>query len=432
MNRKNNFYNEFDFERMIKPKNEDTYRTPFQIDRDRIIHSSEFRRLQGKTQVFLPGEYDFYRTRLTHSIEVAQIGRSICGYLSKSNPTIFTDDYYIDPDLVESACLSHDLGHPPFGHAGERTLNKIMAEFGGFEGNGQTLRLITEVFWKQEKSRIGMNPSRAFIDSLLKYKSLFTQMIVNYELPENHFIYDYQKEILDFVYDGINLSSYLKPGDEELNSFRSIECQIMDWADDTAYAINDIVDSVTGGFLNLAKLNKWGKENSEKLNNNCQSYLEEINRWIYEGKYKAKFSSRIGNFIEACSIKERETILDDKTNRYKYELIIDDEMKERVEFYKRVAVELVFRSTQLHQMEYKGDLMIRKMFEVYKDNYLGTKLKRDKLVPEFTDRLIREESDKIKRARIICDYIAGMTDGFAIRSYKRLFDPDYSSLVDLV
>ena len=417
---------------MSKPKTEDTYRTPFQIDRDRIIHSSEFRRLQGKTQVFLPGEYDFYRTRLTHSIEVAQIGRSICSFITKKNTQIFNDEYYIDPDLVESACLSHDLGHPPFGHAGERTLNTLMAEFGGFEGNGQTLRLITEVFWKLDKSRTGMNPSRAFIDSLLKYKTLYSQMFEGKEQPENHFIYDYQSYVLEFVYDNVDLTKHYKPGDKELNAFRSIECQIMDWADDTAYAINDIVDSVTGGFLNLAKLKKWGNENSSRLNSNCQNYLEEINQWIYEGKYKAKFSSRIGTFIEACSIKEKTSILDDKTNRYKYDLVIDEEMKERVEFYKKVAVELVFRSTQLHQMEYKGDLMIKKMFDVYKENYLVEKVKKDKLVPEFTDSLLREEKDITKRARIICDYIAGMTDAFAMRSYKRLFDPDYSSLVDLV
>src|ERR1035437_10165625 len=109
---KNNFYNDFDYERLKNSSRENDYRSPFQIDRDRIIHSSEFRRLQGKTQVFLPGEYDFYRTRLTHSIEVAQIGRAICTYLFSKEKDLLNDNYFIDEDLVESICLAHDLGHP--------------------------------------------------------------------------------------------------------------------------------------------------------------------------------------------------------------------------------------------------------------------------------------------------------------------------------
>jgi len=113
----NLFYNAFDYEFIEERKGED-YRTPFQRDRDRIIYSSALRRLQAKTQVFLSGEYDFYRTRLTHSIEVAQIGRSICNYLWRQSP-LLKKDFYIDPDLVEAVCLAHDLGHPPFGHAGE-------------------------------------------------------------------------------------------------------------------------------------------------------------------------------------------------------------------------------------------------------------------------------------------------------------------------
>ena len=145
---KNNFYTNFDLERLKPSDRSNDYRSPFQIDRDRIIHSSEFRRLQGKTQVFLPGEYDFYRTRLTHSIEVAQIGRSICHFLYVKENDSFSEDYFIDPDLVEAICLAHDLGHPPFGHAGERILHKLMTKYGGFEGNAQTLRLVAENLYR--------------------------------------------------------------------------------------------------------------------------------------------------------------------------------------------------------------------------------------------------------------------------------------------
>ena len=122
----NTFYNDFDVATpSAERRRDDEYRSGFQISRDRILHTSAFRRLQGKTQVFLTGEYDFYRTRLTHSLEVSQIGRSICAALRSRSPHLGAD-HFIDPDLVEAACLAHDLGHPPFGHAGERSLHYWM------------------------------------------------------------------------------------------------------------------------------------------------------------------------------------------------------------------------------------------------------------------------------------------------------------------
>ena len=189
----NPFYQSFDIEtpdpRLL---HSGEYRNPFQIDRDRIIHSSAFRRLQNKTQVFLSGEYDFYRTRLTHSIEVAQIGRSICAWLNQQTPEL-DETRHLDPDLVESACLAHDLGHPPFGHTGERTLHKLMQPYGGFEGNAQTLRILTQTLFNE--SREGMNPTRALLDSVLKYKTLHA------ELPDakNHYLYTDQEHWLDFT-----------------------------------------------------------------------------------------------------------------------------------------------------------------------------------------------------------------------------------------
>ena len=163
----NTFYNDFDVATpAAERRRDDEYRSGFQISRDRILHTSAFRRLQGKTQVFLTGEYDFYRTRLTHSLEVSQIGRSICAALRSRSPHLGAD-HFIDPDLVEAACLAHDLGHPPFGHAGERSLHYWMKGQGGFEGNAQTLRLITETIFAHGTR--GMNPSRALLDAVLKY-----------------------------------------------------------------------------------------------------------------------------------------------------------------------------------------------------------------------------------------------------------------------
>ncbi len=422
---KNKFYTDFDFERMKESPRTNDFRTPFQIDRDRIIHSSEFRRLQGKTQVFVPGEFDFYRTRLTHSIEVAQIGRSICNFLLKKETEKLNDEYFIDPDLVESVCLAHDMGHPPFGHAGERTLNELMKEYGGFEGNAQTLRQVTEIFYSEKNHHRGMNPTRAFIDSILKYKAVYSEFD---EHPQNHFLYDEQSKTLSFVF-GERKLPFEDP--IEKNSFRSIECQILDWADDTAYALHDIVDSINAGFLTIARIYRWIDENENKISGNQKDYLLEVVDWIKNGDFKRKFSSEVGNCINACSLETRETFMDDLTNRYKYELKIDSESFERVEVYKKISSDLVFKSAQLHQMEFKGNSMLTKIFDVLKENYV-TNEKGFKLLPDFYDGIIRGENNKEKRVRLICDYIAGMTDAFAVRTYKRLFDPDFGSIVDLI
>lgn len=422
---KNNFYNEFDYARLKESPRGNEYRTHFQIDRDRIIHSSEFRRLQGKTQVFLPGEYDFYRTRLTHSIEVAQIGRSICNYIFQQNKNYFSDDYHIDSDLVESVCLTHDLGNPPFGHAGERKLNLLMKEYGGYEGNAQTLRSITETFYRDENKRKGMNPTRAFLDGILKYKRLYR----TFNDPLNHFLYDEQNNYLKFVFDQEEING--KVHEDEINSFRSIECQIMDWADDTAYAINDLVDSIAGGFLTIEKLANYQKLNSSTLTSYEQNLVNDMIEWMKMGKFKAKFGMQIGDFIQAVKLNEKDNFMSGKSNRYKYDLVVDNEIYDKAQLYKKISVELVFQSAQLHQIEFKGNMMIEKLFRLFEENYIKT-ISRTKLLPDFDDKYIREEKDPGMKARLICDYISGMTDSYAMRTYRRLFDSGYGSMVEVL
>jgi len=316
--------------------------------------------------------------------------------------------------------------NPPFGHAGERTLHRLMEPYGGFEGNAQTLRLITEIFYRVDENRRGMNPTRAFIDSILKYKSLFSDL----KNPENHFIYYYQKKFLDFTFKGQEDKLNLIPGNE-LNSLQSIECQIMDWADDTAYAINDLVDSISGGFITIYKLLKWRENNLNGISDLKLHYLDEIIEWMKKGNFKPKFGSQIGDFINACGISENNTTTKKITNRYNYKLTIDDKFIEKVKLYKTISADIVFKSSQLHQIEYKGDKMISSIFKVLEDNYI-TNVKPIKLLPDFSDRIIRMEENQQSRARLVCDQLAGMTDSFAMRNYKRLFDADYSSLTDVV
>jgi dGTPase len=271
-----------------------------------------------------------------------------------------------------------------------------------------------------------MNPTRAFIDSILKYKSLFSSL----NSPLNHFIYDDQKEYLDFTFEDQLDKIELNPG-SELNELRSIECQIMDWADDTAYAINDLVDSISGGFITIFKLLKWRETNIKEISDLQLKYLDEVIEWMKKGNFKPKFGSQIGDFINACNVSESTSPLKINTNRYRFNLVIDQKFIEKVKLYKQVAADIVFKSSQLHQIEYKGDKMLSNIFRVLEDNYI-TNLKPIKLLPDFSDRLIRLEKNKDIRARLVCDQLAGMTDSFAMRNYKRLFDEDYSSLTDFM
>src|SRR5258708_38581029 len=164
-----------------------------------------------------------------------------------------TDDFYIDADLVEASSLAHDMGHPPFGHSGERTLQELMKRRGGFEGNAQTLHLLCESIYQNESGVRGMQPTRALLDGVLKYKKLYTEFATP---PLNHFIYDGQAPVRDWVFGGAKIPGPLMRGDA-LNDFKSVECQIMDWSDDAAYSLNDIVDGGRAGFLPVERVERW-------------------------------------------------------------------------------------------------------------------------------------------------------------------------------
>ena len=421
----NRFYNAFDLETQApRPAPSGEYRTAFQIDRDRIIHTSSFRRLQSKTQVFLSGEYDFYRTRLTHSIEVAQIGRSICGWLQQNSP-VLDAEHFIDPDLVECACLSHDLGHPPFGHTGERTLHRLMRPYGGFEGNAQTLRLLTQTLFSERKQ--GIAPTRALLDAVLKYKTL------NSETPEaeNHFLYDDQEPVLDFTLGGEAFPIELTPG-RERNAFRSIECQIMDWADDTAYSLNDLADGIHAGFITGTKLEAWAETHS--LTGLDADQVTFLIKAIKENRVEGRLNRAIGSFIRATSLQPTANFLSLHTQRHQWQLDIAPEVKAQASLNKRIAYDLVFRSPQLQQLDHKADFILTRMFEVLSDRYIDktTRPRPLHLLPADVETDIERTDAPEQRARLVCDWIASMTDRFAFRTYRRLFDADFGSITDFV
>lgn len=427
----NRFYGEFDTQRLSGKPDIGDYRSPFQIDRDRVLHTPTFRRMQNKTQVFWSGEYDFYRTRLTHSLEVAQIGKSICHWLKSRPSGLLEDDFFVDPDLVEAVCLSHDLGHPPFGHAGERTLNHLMRDHGGFEGNAQTLRLLADRIFSSKKA--GMDPSRAFLDGVLKYKSLWSELkSATGKNPHNHFIYNDQQSHLDWAMGGNDFPLDLPPGAVR-DEFKSIECQIMDWADDTAYSLNDLSDSVRAGFLNIEKIESWAEKNGHPIGDGTP--LGDLMRSIRRRRVEPFVGKRIGQYIQSTHLETDVNFLSGLTHRYHFRLVIDDEVKAECKIFKRLAFEVVFLSPQLKQLEYKGSRMLRQMWQVLGERYItaGTIDGQDfQLLPADTAAEIAASPDEATRARLVCDFLAGMTDGYASRTYKRLFSPDFGSIGDLI
>jgi dGTPase len=206
-------------ERLHQDINRDNdYRSPFERDRARIIHSAAFRRLQGKTQVFGFGGSDFFRTRLTHSLEVAQIGKGVA-----------LETGFADLDLVEAICLAHDIGHPPFGHSGEEELQRQMDGSGGFEANAQNLRVLTKLevkFFDFE----GLNLTRATLDGDLKYKVCYSDRGNN-----KKFSYDEDRGLIASI--------------SQDNTRKTFECEIMDWADDIAYSVHDLEDGIKARMI---------------------------------------------------------------------------------------------------------------------------------------------------------------------------------------
>ena len=424
------FYGDFDRDYLRDSWNGERgsdYRSVFHQDRDRMMFTPAFRRLQSKTQVFQAGEYDFYRTRLTHSLEVASIAKSIAVWLRTGHA-----EAAVDLDLVEAICLSHDIGHPPFGHAGERVLNRLMEKYGGFEGNAQTLRILTRTIYSQERGRGGMSPTRALLDGVLKYKRLYRDRGAD----SNHFIYDDQAPLLEFCFGTTDLAAKLEG--EAVNDFHSLECQIMDHADDVAYSCFDLIDGFKARFITTDKLLAWAESGN----------LREPERADYNlllgvmggGRLEPKMNRTIAEMIKRTTLVPVENFMTRLTRRHAYALEVHPEVKSRIKLYKRICRDLVFRSGALQQIEFKGAQILQKLTGALLDNYLGVAdaqgNRRDPaesiLITPNVHALMRANDGEEKKARLLCDHVSGMTDAYALRSYKRLFDPDYGSISELI
>jgi dGTPase len=354
----------------VHPEAEHVYRTAFQRDRDRVIHTTAFRRLDYKTQVFVYHEGDHYRNRLTHTIEVAQIGRSMARALCANE------------DLTEAICLAHDLGHPAFGHTGEVTLNQLMAHHGGFDHQKQTMRIVTVLEDRYED---------------------FPGLNLTYEVREGIVKHDTDYDIAD-------ATGY------EPDRAGTLECQLSNLADEIAYSTADLEDGLRSGvldFLEVRELGIW-KCAMASLGQEIGCRLEDRLR---TRAIRRLIGMEITDVLKAtaAALADRgvQTVEDVRAAGKSTAGFSTETFELQVEL-KAFLMKNFYRHPRVVRMAYKANHMLTALFNAYHEE--------PRQLPREIQARMASEAEVPER--VICDYIAGMTDRFAIMDYKRLFDPD--------
>lgn len=425
----------------VKEFNSNTDDSQYQRDRARVIHSAAFRRLQTKTQVLGLGENDFYRTRLTHSLEVAQIGSAICERLHDKYKTDKLIRSWIPSlSLIEAIGLSHDIGHPPFGHGGEVALNYSMIDSGGFEGNGQTLRIVSRL--AEYSPNHGMDLTRRTLLGLVKYPAPYSQVrnysqniipqttpplnLDNWHPPKCYL--DDEKKLLDWIFKVIpkkdaELFSTIESVENAHHKtiYKSFDTTIMELADDISYGVHDLEDGIALGLITKSM---WESDilpiilsyNTNELAKNIDFY----NKKLFNGSNKERkhaISKLVGYFISSIHIE--------KNDMFKTPLLIlkatqDNDGKNILKALKSFVMNRVIKTPEVQVLEYKGQQIILKIFEVLREN-------PNRLLPKNTLNAYQNAENK---NRVLCDYISGMTDSYATKLYHKLFTPDIGSIFD--
>ncbi len=437
-------YHKKDYYRALQEPEQKTHASPFRRDYARIIHSASFRRLQGKTQIFPCVESDFFRNRLTHSLEVAQVAKSIASMVNDAHAEV-----QIDTDLVETAALCHDIGHPPFGHNGEKALHAKMREYGGFEGNAQTLRVVTKTekkvllgdvpVYDGVDNRYGLNLTYRTLASLLKYDHAIPAYIVNLSDTPIKGYYASEKQLVKEIKKHV-LSPY-SPEDYKGKAFKTIECDIMDLADDIAYSTYDIEDAFKGGFLDPLSIVNACDDLLMKVQEEAHlgglevslSEIREILKSIFNGivNFNAPMSDiyqRSQSLANSSYLRTRFT-----SNLVHYyisnvqftldaacpvlsKVSLTKEVQKQVEVLKYFIYASVINSPKMNIIRYRGRDIISALFDILIDTEEETSL-----IPEDVGEVFYSFSkdDQANRARVICDFIASMTDRYAIELYSR-------------
>ena len=399
-------YSEDDSERFLNEPAKRAGRTEFMRDRARVIHSAALRRLAAKTQVAVPWENDFQRTRLSHSLECAQIGRELGESLGA------------DPDLQDTACLAHDLGHPPFGHNGEEALADVAKDFGGFEGNAQSFRLLVRLEAKTVDANgksIGLNLTRASLDGATKYPWPRSQN------PRKFGVYDDDVEVFNWMRMGA-------PVDK-----KCIEAQIMDWSDDCAYSVHDLEDAIFVKQVSVANFandydqifqvmrNDYGSDATEQEAIDAHLRLSSLSAWphYFDGTHRSlarlkdSTSQLIGRFVLAAELETRKVYGQGPLSRYGANLEIPREQVVEVDFLKAIAGYYLINAAHSQDRYAKQQVIIRELVEM-----LLASAPR-----EFDSIFIKawnEASDESAKMRVVIDQVAALTDPGAYVLHARL------------
>ncbi len=402
----------------------DDRRSPFERDRDRIIHSGAFRRLQGKTQVFGVGDADFYRTRLTHSLECAQIGRSL-GRRFFADPRLW--------EAVESACLAHDLGHPPFGHNGEDELDELLRPAGlGFEGNAQTLRVLLRLEVRSDEHP-GLNLTRGALASMVKYPFARSS-------GKPKYVYDEDAELVS----GWLLEAAPEPGQVPFT------CELMDLADDIAYSTHDVEDGIRARFITPLELRdpRVIAAVTELSTASCRTHgvaidepaVRELLAQVLArldpdtGYQSGAARKRVGRHLISSMVNEvrAETRpgADPADPLWGRTLVVPDDVRRQCEVLKQLSRACVMQDARVTTIRHKGREIVRRLFVAFRDNALLPGKARYDLFPLHRRAMLAAATSDQARLRMVADYVAGMTDSFATRLYARLFLPQIGTLFD--
>lgn len=390
-------------------------RSEFERDRARIIHSAAFRRLQGKTQVFGVYEGDFFRTRLTHSLEVAQIAKGIALNLGA------------DTDLVEAACLAHDLGHPPFGHTGEQVLHEVMRPYGGFEGNAQSFRILTRLERKHE-AYTGLNLTYQTLDAILKYKTCIDEAALTAagDGPAKGFYADDQPLAQTIV-------RHTGTGGR-----RSFECQIMDVADDIAYSVHDLEDSLKARLLTVADFRRTP---SARLVREVNSHLLRVGETVSEDKVHdelLQIAERLESLERRAGKAALKMLTRDLIHDFSCSVAFQDgeridtspDIRIRIEILKIFESQHVIYNPRVTTLGHKGKEVLRRLFAVLDQGKESIGLLPENWGDEYERALL--DGNEPVRKRVICDFLANMTDSYAMRFYSRLFVPGEGSFYEVL
>ncbi|WP_159976262.1 MULTISPECIES: anti-phage deoxyguanosine triphosphatase [unclassified Novosphingobium] len=421
------------------------------IDYARVIHSASFRRLQGKTQILNLGDSDFYRTRLTHSLEVAQIAGGLARQLAKSFPDHAAAPLLPDRSLIHAIGCTHDFGHPPFGHGGEVALNYCMRNDGGFEGNGQTLRILARL--ETFSANAGANLCRRTLLGVLKYPAPWsaarnadiaprlldgpsTIRVLDPRAckpPKCHF--DSEQDVVDWILAPLSPAERAKfqtletvPGKHARTLHKSLDCTIMDVADDIAYGVHDLEDAIALGLVTKDTF-------TAAIEGRCASFLDAlkekypgesendvfshmVERLFGGANSRKRFVSRlVHHFLTGAHYVEKKGF---REPLLRWRVALSGPRRDFLDVLKGFVVREVIESPEVQQLEFKGQAMVVAVFEA-----LAADPKR--LLP-------RDERDRLDAAdgdlRVICDYVAAMTDTHLLRTYERLFSPRMGSVFD--